>query len=247
MSREARGQEIRHVDVDGVDVTVTRKRVRNINLRVRSDGSVCMSAPNWVAWPDIVSFAHGRERWIAIHRERALARASSVPVRFSTGETVLVWGLPVTIDVRPDPSLERGRVKLVGDSLVLDVPPSSASEGDEGEVRARLVDSWLAAQLRRVLPGVVTHSEALVGQHANEWRLRRMKTRWGSCSVARRRIWLNVELAQRPPTCLEYVAVHELCHLIEPSHDARFHALMDRYCPDWRATRKRLDAAPPRR
>ena len=76
-----------------------------------------------------------------------------------------------------------------------------------------------------------------------EWRIRRMKTRWGSCNIAARRVWFSLELARKPAPCLEYIVVHELTHLLERGHGARFKALMDEFLPDWRERRKLLNAA----
>jgi predicted metal-dependent hydrolase len=76
------------------------------------------------------------------------------------------------------------------------------------------------------------------------WGIKKMKTRWGSCNTASRRIWLNLELAKKPPECLEYLVVHELVHLLVRHHDERFNALMDRHLPRWRQARRTLNAAP---
>lgn len=83
--------------------------------------------------------------------------------------------------------------------------------------------------------------EPVMGVHASKWQIREMKTRWGSCSVKTGNIRINLHLAQKPKECLEYVVVHELCHLLEPSHNARFHSLMDYFIPDWQARKSLLN------
>lgn len=100
-------------------------------------------------------------------------------------------------------------------------------------------------ELREAIPPLLAKWQPLIGVEARAWGIRRMKTRWGSCNVVAKRIWLNLELANRPPECLEYVVVHELIHLLERRHNARFYGFMDLYLPDWKALRKVLNSAPP--
>lgn len=95
-------------------------------------------------------------------------------------------------------------------------------------------------QLLAILPQVIETCEAVTGLHANEWKLRDMKTRWGSCNVEKKRIWLNTQLAAYPRECLEYVVTHELVHLLERGHNQVFWGYMDRYFPRWRQVRKML-------
>jgi len=89
--------------------------------------------------------------------------------------------------------------------------------------------------MKRALPAVAEHLEHQMGVHASRWQVRAMKTRWGSCTPRTRAIRINARLAAYPPSCLEFVVAHELCHLMEPSHNQRFHTLLDIYCPENRA------------
>ena len=96
---------------------------------------------------------------------------------------------------------------------------------------AKEIEALYRREVARALPGAIARGEARVGAHAAGWQIRRMTSRWGSCTPTRRTIRINSALAAYPPECLDYVVVHELTHLLEPSHDARFHALLDRFCP----------------
>jgi predicted metal-dependent hydrolase len=100
-------------------------------------------------------------------------------------------------------------------------------------------------ELRRAIPPLLAKWQPVIGVEARAWGIRRMKTRWGSCNVVAKRIWLNLELANRPPECLEYVVVHELIHLLERHHNARFYGFMDLHLPDWKALRKKLNSEAP--
>ena len=107
-----------------------------------------------------------------------------------------------------------------------------------------MLHRWRRGQLRGRLARLVARWEPKVGERVAEVRIRKMKTRWGTCNAAARRIWLNLELAKKPPSCLEYVLVHEMVHLIERAHNERFRCLMDGLMPRWRTHRDELDRAP---
>lgn len=96
-------------------------------------------------------------------------------------------------------------------------------------------------KLLEVLPGVIKKCEKITGLHALEWKTRDMKTRWGSCNIQKKRIWLNIQLAAYPQECLEYVVTHELVHLLVPGHGKEFWAYMDLFFPEWKRVRKELN------
>jgi hypothetical protein len=96
------------------------------------------------------------------------------------------------------------------------------------------------AELKARIPALLAQWEPVVGVRVTAWGVRQMRTKWGTCNIKARRIWLNLELARKPGHCLEYIVVHELVHLLERNHNARFRALMDRFLPDWRDRRAAL-------
>mgnify|MGYP001006500804 CR=1 FL=1 len=110
--------------------------------------------------------------------------------------------------------------------------------------RQRVLENWYREQLRGRIPALLAQWQPVLGVAVAEWGIKKMKTRWGSCNIGARRIWFNLELAKKPARCLEYVAVHELVHLLERNHNTRFKALMDQYLPAWRACREELNRAP---
>jgi predicted metal-dependent hydrolase len=110
--------------------------------------------------------------------------------------------------------------------------------------REKSLQAWYRHQLKQMIPPLLDKWQAKLGVHVAEWGIKKMKTRWGTCNVDARRIWLNLELAKKPPQCLEYLIAHELAHLLQRHHDDRFIALMDKHLPQWRAYRKKLNAAP---
>ncbi len=116
--------------------------------------------------------------------------------------------------------------------------------GTDRDGREAVLDRWYRQRLREQVPGLLAKWEPKVGVLVAEWRIRKMKTKWGACNTTARRIWLNLELAKKPSSCLEYVLVHEMIHLIERHHNARFRELMDGLMPRWRLNRDELNRAP---
>lgn len=100
---------------------------------------------------------------------------------------------------------------------------------------------WYRSQLKKLIPPLIEKWEPIMGVEVKEFGVKRMKTRWGTCNPAAKRIWINLELAKKNPICLEYIVVHEMVHLLEGSHNARFKAYMDKFMPSWRAVKAELN------
>lgn len=116
--------------------------------------------------------------------------------------------------------------------------------GSDSARRTALLQSWYRERLRELATGLIAKWEKRLGVSLAECGIKRMKTKWGSCNPKARRIWLNSELAKKPPECLEYIVVHELVHLKEKTHDERFVRMMDRELPRWRQVKQVLNATP---
>ena len=208
-----------------------KKRIRNLYLHIRPDGSVRLSAPLGLSDADILAFASSRAEWIRRHLRRLppLPR----PRQYAAGETFSLWGDPLPLRLIPGEG--DCSAALEGGALILRAGAESTLQQRQAAVK-----SWYRAQLLSAIPAVRRECEALVGQRAAQVRVRDMHTRWGSCSVASRRIWLSLQLSEKPPECLRCVMIHELTHLWEPRHSPRFWALMDQFCPDWREIHRLL-------
>jgi len=120
------------------------------------------------------------------------------------------------------------------------IPPRRLGTARPRTTTQKALDKQQRESLTAQIPGLLAQWEPILGVKAAQWRIRRMKTRWGSCNTRDKRIWLSLALADKPPRCLEYVLVHELVHLLEPSHNARFKSLMTQYLPDWKQRKKEL-------
>lgn len=236
MAQQERSYEL---VVDGIPVVVTHRRVKNVNVRIGADGTARMSVPVRLSRARAERIAHSYADWFRVHAERAAARNLPTPEQWQAGERLMVWGREVTLALE-EPDGRQG-CELADQTLVLRVPRESTAQG-----RCRLVEQWLRAELKGRLEGLVPICEERVGKHATSITLRRMKTRWGSCTPRTGSIRLNTSLAECPPACLEMVLIHELCHLWEPNHGRRFHMLMDLHCPDWRVSQRWLNEHHPR-
>ncbi|MDO4798591.1 MAG: SprT family zinc-dependent metalloprotease [Coriobacteriales bacterium] len=228
------------LEVDGLTIEVTRKRVKNVNFRVGADGVARMSVPPHLSNERVRELAQSRVDWFANHLGRVQAQPRRRPRDWETGESVWVWGEERHLVV--ERAQDGFGCSLGEGELRLRVPEGSTREG-----RALLAERWYACQLKERLRELLPVCEERVGCKATSITLRRMKTRWGSCTTRTGTIRINTALAECPPACLEMVVTHELCHLVEPSHNRRFHALMDLHFPGWRASQKWLDMHPPTR
>ena len=222
------------LDLDGIQVRVTKKRVKNVNFRIGPNGEALMSVPWNTSRQKAEQYARGHLEWFRRALSRREAARPAAPMRWVSGEKTKVWGEEVELCVQE--AQDHSFCSLEGGLLVLCVPAGSSPES-----RAALVESWKQDELRMRLEDLLPECEERVGAHATAITLRRMKSRWGSCTTSTGRIRLNTALVEAPPQCLEMVLVHELCHLHVPNHGPRFRALMDLHFPSWRACRQYLN------
>lgn len=228
------------IRLDGITVHVVRKKVKNLNLTVRPPhGEVRISAPKRASLAEIRAFVLSKRDWIRKHQERIRAEVErrGPAIRepdYVDGERHTVWGREVLLQV--DTVTGPPSIALGAHRLLLRVRPGTDRAG-----RRELVERWYRDQLHAALDPMLADWERELGVKARQVRVRRMKTRWGSCTPSSRSIRLNTELAARAPELLEYILVHELVHLLEASHNGRFYELMDRHLPDWRERRAALE------
>lgn len=221
-----------HLHFDDLIVEVVRKPIKNLRLTVhRSTGKVRLSVPLRISMTDIRQFLTERRDWIRHHQ----TTQRPAPLHYVTGETHYFQGCGYRLNV-----IEQSGAQGVAqqtDSLDLHVRP--ASDADQ---RAAVLSAWYRAQLQAQLPALIAHWQPIMGVKVAEWRIKKMKTKWGTCNTRVGRIWLNLALIKHAPQCLEYVVVHEMTHLLEPSHNARFKALMDQFMPQWRKYKQALNS-----
>jgi predicted metal-dependent hydrolase len=227
------------LEIDGLAVMVTRKRIRRMRLAVHPpDGRVTLSVPFAARREEWSAFLTSKLPWIHAHAARMAQTTRPAPALYAGGEIHYLWGRPCVLHVEE----HSGRPSVVfGDgSILLRVPP-----GSDAALRESAMHAGYAAQLREAVEPLVGQARAALGVGAARFFARRMKSRWGSCSPRSGRIRLNTELAKHPPRLLGYVLVHEMAHLLEPGHNSRFYSLVERALPDWRTARAELRALSP--
>lgn len=226
------------ITMDGVPIQVEKKQIKTLRLTVHPpDGRVHISAPVFVTYDEITRFARSRMDWILAQREKY--RNAQPPPELTDGDRAFLFG--VSYPLRVEEVQGKPRAYLEQDKIVLALAPGTSRED-----RERLLNSLYREQLALKIPPLLAHWEPVMAVKAQSgWTLREMKTRWGSCNVVKKRVCLNLQLAKKHPDCLEYVMVHELAHLLEPSHNANFKAIMTRFLPDWKQRKALLNKAQP--
>ena len=224
------------IQIGDLAVEVVRKSIRTLRVTVYPPhGRVRVAAPLRLPEATIHEFILSRRVWIQKHQERFAALPVPTERTFSTGETHYYRGQPLHLRVLP--TTGRARVALAEPGY-LDLHAPTTSTPAE---REQVLLSWYRARLKEQIPPLLARWEPVVGARAAAWGVKQMRTRWGTCNTRARRIWLSLELIKQPGECLEYVLVHELTHLHERLHNARFWGLMDQFMPEWRQHKATLN------
>jgi predicted metal-dependent hydrolase len=182
-------------------------------------------------------FAISKLDWIKKQQFELKKQKRETQRDFVERESHFVWGKRYLLSVTEHD--QAPTITLKGSKMRLAVRPQT-----DRTKRHAILDDWYREQLKAVIPNFVAKWEPRMGVTVDRFYVRRMKTKWGSCNPAKHSIRLNTELARKPRECLEYLVVHEMAHLIEPTHNARFIALMDRLLPQWRTIRDQLNSFP---
>jgi predicted metal-dependent hydrolase len=231
--------ESREITVSGIRVAIVRKPIKNLHLGVYPPlGRVRVASPLHVSDEAVRLAVISRLAWIKRQQARYESQAREPEREYVSGESHYFEGRRYRLNVseREDTGRVHVRNKKIIDLFV--------RVGSDRARRERIMLAWYRAHMRQTVPDLIAKWEAAIGVTAAGWGIKRMKTKWGACNIEARRIWLNLELAKKPPQCLEYVLVHELVHLLERHHDERFTAHMDRLLPHWRHLRDELNRAP---
>lgn len=221
--------------INELQIQIIRKPVKHLCLRIKHpDGQVHLTAPRHVSDAEAKRFILAKWDWIKEKQALFIARPDSLLPHLVSGDCVYFMGRSCRLmlaEASGRPQVYLGE----GDILYL----QTAADASLAQKQA-LLDAWYRMQLKRCIPPLIEKWEAIMGERVQEWRIKRMKTRWGTCNAAARRIWLSLELIKKHPDCLEYVIVHEMVHFFERLHNARFKALMDAFLPNWRLSKAKL-------
>ena len=229
------------IELGEIAVEVVKKNIKNIHLSVHPPtGRVRISAPLRMNLETIRVFAISKLGWIKQHQKKLREQERETPREYLDRESHYVWGKRYLLKIIEHNAAPE--VELKHSTMLLRIRPGS----DDVKMEA-VLDAWYRQQLKEAVPPLIAKWKPLMGVKVERFFVQRMKTKWGSCNHKARTIRLNTELAKKPPECLEYIVVHELVHLLEPTHNARFVALMDRFMPKWQFHRQVLNRLPVRR
>ena len=217
-----------------LQVMALRKNIKRMYLRVAPPhGHVKVTAPLRTLDEEIRHFVTSKLPWIQKQQARLKAQKNGVPKEYTTGETHFLLGAPYRLNIIYH--ARNPQVVLTGHYLNLYLEPIASKKEKEA-----VVHDFYRQQLQKLIPPLVEKWSTEMGTRPDEVRIKKMKTKWGTCNTRAKRIWLSLGLVQAPFPCIEYVFVHEMAHLFEANHGPRFYQLMDRYLPTWRTHEAQL-------
>ncbi len=226
------------IQLGDISIAVTRKAIENVHLSVHPpDGRVTLAAPTNTRLEVARAYAIAKLGWIRTQQEKLRNQARETSRKFIERESHYLWGRRYLLtvierDSKPSISVDHKRITL------------NVRPGSDHEKRASVIHEWHKSLLHELLPSLINKWEPRLGVQVTAYFLQRMKTKWGSCTRQAGHIRLNTELVKKPKDLIEYVVVHEMLHLIEPTHSERFIALLTKHYPAWREARAELNELP---
>lgn len=221
--------------ISGIPIDIQKKNIKNMHLQIKPpDGHVVISAPLSMDDKAIEVYARTNLSWIKKQIEKFQQQPRNAKRQYVSGETMYIWGKQYYLSFIPD--AQKNSFEIQGDKVILSMREDSTVKQRENYVREQY-RSLLKVEIERLLP----KWEQITELHCESWQTKYMVTRWGTCNTEKKKLWFNLQLAQKPIECLEYVILHELIHLRERTHNSTFIAYMDMYMKNWRAVRKELN------
>lgn len=224
------------IKVSGLTVDVVRKDIKNLHLAVYPPiGRVRVAAPLRVSDEAVRLAVISRLSWIKKQKSKFTNQARQSEREYVSGESHYFQGRRYRLNVIYQAGASRVAIRNKS-SIDLYV-----REGSDEEQRERVILTWYRQHLKELIPDLIAKWESILGVQVADWRVKQMKTKWGTCNIDAQRIWLNLELAKKSTRCLEYIIVHEMLHLLERHHNDHFTELMNKFMPQWRLHREELN------
>ena len=222
-----------------LSIDVVRKNIKNMRLAVYPPtGRVRIATPLWIDDETVRLFVISKIAWIQKHQRRFKAQDRQSPREFKNRESHYFQGKRFLLRITEHKAPANVEIKTKT-YIDLSVRPNSTVKQ-----RQAILKEWYRKELKKLIPEIIVKWEKKIGVNVAEWQVKQMKTRWGTCNIQKKRIWINLELAKKPIHCLEYIIVHEMIHLIERYHNDRFVALMDKFLPQWKFFKEELNRLP---
>jgi predicted metal-dependent hydrolase len=229
---------MQQLELGNIIIDVELKDIKNIHLSVYPpNGAVKIAAPNRMDLDTIRVFAINKLKWIKKQQAVFKNQERETPREYISKESHYFKGKRYLLEVIEHP--HPPKVVLKHSSIKLYIKPNTSLEK-----RKEILEEWYRVQLKEIVPELIAKWERKIGVQSNEFGIRKMRTKWGTCNTEAKRIWLNLELAKKPIECLEFIIVHELVHLLERSHNEVFVNYMNQFMPKWRFYREELNRLP---
>lgn len=226
------------IKLGDISIDVYYKDIKYIHLSVHPpSGRVRMSSPRRISLDTLRIFSISKLSWIKKQQSRINKQERETQRDFSNRESHFFLGKRYLLNVIEGKITPE--IRFNHNTLEMFIKPNTSREKREA-----LINQWYRDELRKIIPPFIKKWEKIINVSVNEWKIKKMKTRWGTCNIKARRIWLNLELAKKPIDCIEYIVVHEMVHLLERKHNDRFKSLMDNFLPNWKLSRKELNKFP---
>lgn len=229
---------MQEIQLGNITVEVTQKDIKNVHLSVYPPfGQVKIAAPERMDLDTIRIYAISKLTWIRKQQAKIKSQKREAPREYLTKESHYYFGKRYLLKVVEHNSSPE--IKLKHNTIELCIRAETNTEK-----RKEILEEWYRAQLKVKIPELISKWEIVMGVNVNDFGIKKMKTKWGTCNIEAKRIWLNLELAKKPVSCLEYIIIHEMTHLLERNHNTRFVALMNSFLPNWREVKEELNRLP---
>lgn len=227
------------ITISNIKIDVVRKNIKNIHLAVYPPtGRVRIAVPLTVNGDAVRLFAISKLGWIKRHQRKFEGQERITPREYKNRESHYFQGTRYLLNIIETDAPPK--VVLKNKTYIdLYVRPET-----QAEKRHKILTEWYRVELKKQIPAMILKWERILNIKVNEWQVKQMKTKWGSCTIEKKRIWINLELAKKPDYCLEYIIVHEMVHLMERLHNERFLYYMDKYLPNWKQLKRELSKLP---
>jgi len=225
------------ITIGNIDIDLIRKNIKNIHLSVYPpDGRVRLAVPERMNDEAVRLFATSKLAWITKQRKKFSEQDRQTAREFVSGESHYYFGTRYLLNVVE--TTGKQHIELRGNKYIdLYVRPESTVEK-----REKIMYDWYRQSLKKIIPAYIKKWEEIMRVTVNDWGVKLMKTKWGTCNVKDKRIWINLELAKKNPRCLEYIIVHEMVHLLERHHNEKYKAYMDKFLPNWKSIKDELNS-----
>lgn len=227
------------IEIGELTIDVVRKSIKNMHLSVYPPaGRVRIAVPLDIDDDAVRLYIISKLSWIKRNQRKFENQDRQSPRAFLERESHYFQGQRYLLRITEHEAPPKVELKTKN-YIDLFVRPNSTIEQ-----RNVILNEWYRKQLKNQIPGIIAKWEKIIGVTVSDWGIKQMKTKWGTCNIEEKRIWINLELAKKPASCLEYIVVHEMIHLLERHHNAIFLSYIDKFIPQWKFHKEELNRLP---